>query len=180
MSTSTSDNSLEILPIPRPEVLAWWRHTRSDDWWLSQQPISYGAMDKILSKPYGTTAQAITLKKNTGRTLDRISRLINDIESRKICFPRHKIKWYRGFRAVKFLLFNHPVPLPQINRMALESLWCIWSVCRDCGGNKFMPVFYNGKPHVACYRCIPSHQFPGLGIKRVEKSLMHEALKKYY
>lgn len=160
----------------RDDALRWWDFARAGDWWQSQMPISTYAMAGALNM----TQQAFWASlhetgTNTNQSLRRqIRQIIPDIEKRALVFPAAKTG------GPKFLWLEPPAIPPRIPKYDDGSAWSLWAECQRCQGNKFLPVVMNGKPHVMCYHCLPPKQYTALGAKRVEKSLIHEALKKYY
>lgn len=162
------------------QVLSWYYHTRQDRWWKTQMPITTVAFDAVIGT--GTELRhALNPKKSTkpDETLTRISFLISDIEKRKLVFPLVTQSGKKGVTTPKFLWLE-PEPDRVIEKLSSKSCWSIWSRCRSCGGNKFLPIAIDLKPHVACYSCLPPDQYPVIGAYTVHGSLIHEALKKYY
>jgi hypothetical protein len=155
--------------------LLWFARTKYDDWWRSQMPITDVAMAGAVGMLKGKFSESIH---NKGNYSDRVvarkmDPLIADIERRALVFPKE-------IGAPKFLWLEPPAIPPRIPKYDDESAWSLWAECQRCQKNKFLPAVMNGKPQVMCYYCLPPKQYPALGAKRVEKSLIHAALKKYY
>ena len=168
------------MSLSREAALHWLQNMRASDWWQSQMPISDHALSEAMGKD--KTYVRITLDTSRpGRTdemLSLLSKLIPDIESRKLCFPAPRpgnIK--KGTdRPPKFMWLDpQPVTIPR-----LSSSWSLWAECVACHGNQFLPVFIDQKPHFACYHCIHPTQYQAVGATPVKLSLVHEALKQYY
>lgn len=154
------------------QALKWWNHTRKDDWWRSQMPMSSETLDAALC--YGRIRSMF--KSGTGkRSLKRIATIIDDVEDRKLCFPN--IIGSHG--DIPRYLWLEPEK-KKIGKLVAESFWTLWSRCLSCDHNQFLPMTIDGKPYVACYHCIPPSQYPQIGATRVEKSLIHQDLKNRY
>ena len=190
------------LPVAPPydlkETMAWWRHVRSDDWWQSQMPISTGAIDAVLGTTTFRYAVNTDYKRGVKDSMKRLAWIIPDINRRALVFLNvgggERKKGEKMITNPRFLRLEPSSEPPMIPKLCLESSWSLWARCASCGGNQFVPVsfapvkLYSSAPpikhepsydQVACYNCNhPSRN--NYGGKLVEKSLIHEALKKYF
>lgn len=165
-------------PLNRQQTWRWLAHVKSDDWWRSQMPVSYSAISLILGLPETWIANMMAgdPTRITTRVIPKIARLIPDIESRKLCFPKLKTGPRKGIITPKYLWLNpEETIIPRLSRA-----WSLWARCGACGNNKFLPVVIDAKPHVACYHCLPPSQHRAIGAVWIKNNLVHEALKKYY
>lgn len=163
-------------PFNRAGTLRWLAHIKSDAWWQSQMPIPMARLDAVLGLADGWISHMLAIHPKFPMTnaVPRISQIIPAIERRRLAFPEGKNL------SPKFLWIDPPFDPPLINRLALASAWSLWATCQFCGDNQFLPVVIDGKPHVACYTCIKPDQYRAIGAVAVKKSLIHEALKKFY
>lgn len=143
-------------------------------------PISSLALDEACGA--GRIRQALNPNEivEMDATLERVARLIPDIERRKLVFPEIRRGGKKGMTTPKYVWLEPPAAPPKIPSLALESAWSLWAACVRCGFNQFLPVVIDNKPHVCCYRCTPPSQRRAIGATPVKKSLIHEALKKFY
>lgn len=112
------------------------------------------------------------------KMLLNIARLIPDIENRKLVFPFQSCVTVKIRGIVpKFLWLEPPAQPPQIRPLTDGGSWSLWARCQVCAGNKFMPLIGGD---VACWSCIKPSQYRGLRTMADKRSLIHEALKKYY
>jgi hypothetical protein len=162
-------------PFTHAEVEVWLEHIKKDFWWKNQMPISVTALALALNTTENNLKKCLKYrgKVELERALTQIARIIPDIEARRIAFPARS----NSQRGVPNFFHLEPQPC---NISRLSDNWSLWARCLSCGGNKFLPVEIDGKPHVACYHCLPPSQYRSFGGKPVQKSLIHEALKKYY
>lgn len=109
----------------------------------------------------------------------KMSFVIPDIEMRKLVFPDTTSTGKKG-TIPKFLRLEPPEPYPCIPKIDKAAAWSLWARCQTCHGNKFLPMMMNGQAHVACYYCVPPHQYAPIGATRVNRSLIGPDLKKYY
>jgi hypothetical protein len=112
--------------------------------------------------------------------LQKIGKIIPYIETRRLCFPKIGQGQVRAGEVVPRFIWLTPELTKRIPKYDDETAWSIWACCNRCQRNQFLPVIINGKPSVACYYCLPPSQYLALGAKPVKKSLIHEALKKFY
>lgn len=184
-----SRRAVRVAP-PRPKAppcdikktWKWWEHVRQDDWWLSQQPISYNAMCAALGIGAEVLRLAVEGYKPPGTIPARLAGVIDRTENRELCFPLRKSggKKKGESSGPYFLIVERPLSPSKIQKISVEIIWSLHARCVTCSGNKFLPISIDAKPYVACYQCLPPSQFPAIGATRVEKSLIHEALKKFY
>lgn len=171
-------------PFDYEQTLRWLEYVKRDDWWQSQMPVSTGALDAVFGLYRKSIHQMLRGRaKATSRpVMEKIARVIPDIESRKLVFPEaNKCQAFAGkVLAPRFVWLDLPAINVEISRLSAESAWTLWARCHSCLSNTFLPVAIDGKPHVACYSCLPPSQYRALGATAVKKSLIHEALKKYY
>lgn len=162
-------------------TMRWLKLIKSDFWWRTQMPFNELRLCDLLgtSDRYVKLILARPETHPPEKTIDRIGRLIDDIEERKIAFPPRCGVGYRKDCAPKFLHLE-PKGKPLIQKICDESAWSLWARCSTCGGNKFLPISCDGRSRVACYNCFPPSQYPQIGARGVKKSLIHEALKIYY
>lgn len=167
---------------PRPEtnmslseVRQWRNMVYSDMWWQSQMPVKEWALNKALGfRSTHTVTNAIHARTPC---LDRVvlfvGATIPDIERRALCFPiQPKFPYYLRAGIPLFLRLDPPVVAPLIGKLSPESAWSLWARCSSCGDNKFLP----SSGQVACYHCCP----PLHDAAPPKRSLIHEALKKFY
>lgn len=55
--------------------------------------------------------------------------------------------------------------------------WSLFSRCRTCGNNRYLPIIMNEENYAACYHCLPPSQYPALGAVRQDGSLLLYALQ---
>lgn len=162
-------------PLTREQTLRWLERIKRDDWWQSQMPVSMDALEAVCSRQ----ELALSLKRpeQVDSAVARIAPLIPDIEARKLVFPRRTTPKSGEERAPHFLWLQPPDTPPQIRPYSPQAAWSLWVRCQVCASNKFMPL---SCAEVACWSCIKPSQYAGLGTHMGERSLIHEALKKYY
>lgn len=165
-------------PYSNAQVRQWMAHVAADAWYRHQMPISHAS----LSAACGYMKNMLALScasRHTPATLDRVARVINSIEARRLCFLKYggggKDKTLRTFYWLEL-----PVTRPCIRPLDRETAWSLWAYCDRCGSNKFMPIRIQGddRPSVACYSCLPPDQYPSIGAVPAPHSLIHQALKK--
>lgn len=167
--------SLSPNPYDLEETKRWLAHVKSDFWWQHQMPISGYALSFACG--YSTDMLSPRAGGFGPKTLARVSRVIDDIETRKICFLPTQGFFKKGTRPRNFVWVEPRTKM--IGRLVQEKFWDIWATCAACGHNQFLPIriFGEERPYVACYQCIPPDQHRSIGAILVEKSLIHEALK---
>lgn len=145
-------------------------------------PITENTLSKALCVSQEGLSQCLNFRngRNDKEACHKIGYVIPDIECRKLVFPDTTPSGKKGVFAPKFLWLEPPNPLPRIPKLDKESAWSLWACCQTCGKNKFLPIIMNAEPHIACYYCIPPHQYRPIGATRVNRSLIHPALKKHY
>lgn len=163
-------------PFNREATLHWLEKVKHDDWWKTQMPIPRDSLGAVLGLYPGELAVMLNndAKKRLDATLPRISRLIPDIEARKLVFPPTK----RGKTTITKFLWLEPPPPPKIGK--LSQAWSFWACCSSCGGNRFLPIAIDMRPHVACYNCLHPTQYPAIGATRIYRSLIHEVMPSFY
>lgn len=169
-------------PVGWDETFLWLHHIKTDHWWVTQMPIRIYCLEKAL----GFTLNYIGDILNGGKrsypqqVIPKIGTAIPEIEERSLVFPRDLRNHSPGETGTKFLRLKIPADPPAIAKVSPESAWSLWARCLTCGSNKFLPVMIDCKPFVACYHCLPPSQHRTIGATETKKSLIHEALKKYY
>lgn len=166
---------------PRPEtdmslseIRQWRNMVYRDPWWQSQMPVKDWALEKVLGYAAHAVMRGMKGTPGRNRAVLRVGVLIPDIERRALCFPIQP-KFPRIHvknRPPMFLWLTPPPVTPMIGKLSPESAWSLWARCSSCGGNKFLPR----QGQVACYHCCP----PPFDAAPPKRSLIHEALKKYY
>lgn len=169
-----TQESLSPNPYDLAETKHWLAHIKSDFWWQHQMPISGYALSFACG--YSSDMLSPRTKRFSQKSLERVSRLIDDIKTRRICFLSSTGKPKEG--ETRNFIWVEPRP-KIIARLVQERFWDIWATCAACGQNQFLPIRISGddRPYVACYQCIPPDQYRSIGAILVEKSLIHEALK---
>jgi len=153
----------------------WLHHVWSDFWWEHEMPITGGALS--LACGYTTSVLKPSEVKRMGPTRFRVvSRIIPEIEARRLCFQPKK-----NIRNDRFLWIEPP-PKRVIQKLSPKDQWNLSAHCVGCGKNQFLPVEISGddKPYVACYHCLAPDQYRSFGGELVSNSLIHEALKNYH
>lgn len=172
----------------REKTRLWLQHIKSDDWWQSQMPIPESRFADVIGIGRMSIWRGL---RNTGTyrhtpALNHISRLVADIERRKLVFPQSacclglKERRKKENHPPRFLWLEPPENPPQICKISNESSWSLWACCLSCGNNKFLPIMLGEKPQVACYHCIKPDQYRSFGAVPVKKSLIHAFLKTLY
>ncbi len=159
-------------------ALHWLQNMRVSDWWQSQMPISDMALSRAMGKHPSYVRKHLdpTSGYDANVMLDFLSRLIPDIEARKLVFPIDPGGRVKGERPPRFMWCDpQPVTIPRLGKA-----WSLWAECSACRGNQFLPVIIDSKEHYACYHCLHPTQYRSVGAQPVKKSLIHEALKQYY
>lgn len=133
-------------------------------------PIRYAALSHAAGL-YKTQTDKAMRGVTSESMLRHLERIIPAIEERRLCFI--------GLRPQR-ILWTEPEPRT-ISQLSQEISWNLWAKCFSCNRNQFLPIRIKGddKPYVACYHCIPPHDYPAYGAVPVEKSLVLDALKKY-
>lgn len=139
----------------------WLERALADDWYESQMPITQQHLDHAV----GFRAFRSMKDEPSTNAWKALEKVIPKIEDRTIIFmPSSKMIVRDSFM-----------------RTALKKLSPHWSIdgrCA-CGSNQYLPVMLE-KEYYACYHCIPPSQYPALGAKPVDRSLIHDAMKNYY
>lgn len=184
MPISTFPSKPEPPPYDIARSMAWYKHTRSDTWWQSQMPINPLFLLAVCGSVNRREANALRDYKTapSNAIMKKIGFLIPKIESRELVFPHVPVGAPRKneYRAPQYLFIDAPLSTRCISRLSPGSAWALHARCITCRGNKFLPIEIDGKPHVACYQCLPPSQYKSIGATAVDKSLIHEALKVFY
>lgn len=179
MRKSLSEVNANLPPATRSiaDTQRWLEFVQSDHWWLTQMPVYHKSVDDLLGKRRFYQRQYPSDTAWIG-----LSRLIPLIERRSIIFTwRNIFRAKKGTRGAPRVLFVDPPAFPpRIAKLSKESEWSVWACCGSCGNNQFLPVVMNGAEHVACYHCLPPSQHPSIGAKETSRSLIDEAVRKYY
>lgn len=151
------------------QTLRWLELVDNDPWWQHQQPVTRSAL--AFACGYMEKGSVGRAKSLGIAALGKISRLIPEIEARRLCF-------FRPPSAERFIWIDPP-PVRHVER--LTSAWDLSAICAACGCNKFLPVNIRGddKSYAACYSCMPPGQYPAIGAGLLNFSLIHQALKTY-
>lgn len=140
------------LPASRAAVVKWFQAIGIDPWYRDANPIPL----KRLAKAIGVSRRTLNYARRgavTQRIADRIAPYIEDIENGRLVLTRGRVHWFAQPA-------RRPQPQPPL---VPEDDWTPWSLCRSCGAYRWRAVAISGKPHAACYCCLPPAQWPSIG-----------------
>lgn len=151
----------------------------ADPWYKDQMPVTRVALASLVG---GSRALRMrNILHSNGQCLQKIAKLIPDIEARNIVFTPEPPQRVKMKELPPYAIWiTPPETAPRMPKISPISAWTIFSRCASCDGNKWIPAEMGGKEHVLCYPCLPPSQYPALGAKKINRRLIHEAIKKYY
>lgn len=165
--------------LTRDETLRWWATVQNDYWWKTEMPLSCKMLSGVLGVGQWQAAAALMRGLNATNTLASLARLIPHIEARRIVFPQPVASGTKGRQRLPPPLWLTPPDQPPIiPRLAPACSWNLFTRCRSCGGNKWLPVIVDNKDYVACYACLPPPLWKSLAARLSPKRLIAEACQK--
>ena len=132
---------------------------------LSRQVLKYAR--RGLRETKGKHNQFLFTPMPTEETMTKIARVMRLIEDGRLVFvhggPRELVppttrQW------------------PQASIMA-DEWWNYWAPCRNCGGRKWVPLWMNTSPIVACIRCNPEFGWHAWGATPRQCRLVERVLE---
>lgn len=140
------------LPASRAAVVKWFQAIGTDPWYRDANPVTLYR----LAKAIGVSRRTLNYARRgsvTQRMANRLAPYIEDIENGRLVLTRGQVHW-----------FAQPArrPPPQ-SPLVPEQDWMPWSLCRSCAGYRWRAIAIAGKPHAACYNCLPPAQWPSIG-----------------
>lgn len=152
----------------RDEIHRWLRACENEPWYRQQLGLTWKGLAEAIGISHFALRAAragATVRKDRGQgggyvpgqtveMLAKIERVMLLIEGGRMVF--------RDGRAIELTtpLFVAPWPNPSL---CADDYWVYWSSCQRCGGNKWSPIWLDGKPYVACVRCNPENGWPAWG-----------------
>ena len=147
------------------EIFRWLRLVETDQWYREQCQIHWVQLRKLLGVQQ-TTMRLMRLRRDpfiSEKNVEKMQRVIAGVESGCLVFipPSPLVRNADNGRVIgrkpgftTWLMPPRKGWEPQ-RSLVPDATWLYWSICRDCGGRKWMPVMLSGSPWVACYRCHP-------------------------